>query len=164
MTEAPSRREQQREVRRQQILDAALAVFSQKGYQAANVSDVAAEAGVSQGTIYWYFDSKEDLLTAALLSYFGSFGEQAVASLEQYPSAAEKLRAPVEVENDFFDTGSLELARESEDGDNPYDTQTWQVSTSDELKRVDDLSAVNKERKSGSDDNPYDTVVTRKGW
>ncbi len=93
MTEAPSKRELQREERRGQILDAALTVFSQKGYHATNVSDVAAQAGVSQGTIYWYFDSKEELFTAAMLSVFVEFGQETVASLEAYETASEKLRA-----------------------------------------------------------------------
>ncbi len=74
MTGAPSKREQLREERRQQIIDAALAVFTQKGFHAANVSDVAAQAGVSQGTIYWYFESKEELLMAALLSLWSGTG------------------------------------------------------------------------------------------
>ena len=93
MTEAPSKRELQREERRGQILDAALTVFSQKGYHATNVSDVAAQAGVSQGTIYWYFDSKEELFTAAMLSVFVDFGQEAVASVEACETASEKLRA-----------------------------------------------------------------------
>jgi len=53
MIKAPDKREQKREERRQQIIQAALRVFTQKGYNAANVSDVAAQASVSQGTIYW---------------------------------------------------------------------------------------------------------------
>jgi AcrR family transcriptional regulator len=96
MTEPQSRRDRQRKERRQQILDASLAIFSRKGFHAANVSDVAAEAGVSQGTIYWYFDSKEDLLTAALLSYSEGFGEQAFAALDECPTASEKLRSMAE--------------------------------------------------------------------
>ncbi len=93
MTETLSKREQLREERRRQILDAALVVFTQKGFHAANVSDVAAQAGVSQGTIYWYFDSKEELLTAALLSFFAQFGEQTMAALGQCHTASDKLRA-----------------------------------------------------------------------
>lgn len=93
MTEAPSKREQLKEERRWQILEAALAVFSQKGYHAANVSDVAAQAGVSQGTIYWYFESKEELFQAAILFAFADFGEAALGGLDQYPTATEKLRA-----------------------------------------------------------------------
>jgi AcrR family transcriptional regulator len=93
MTESPSKRELQREERRSQILDAALTVFSSKGFHATNVSDVAAQAGVSQGTIYWYFDSKEELFTAAMLSVFADFGQEALASLEMCETASEKLRA-----------------------------------------------------------------------
>ena len=59
MSEAPSKREQMREERRKQILDSALAVFSQRGFHASNVSDVAAHAGVSQGTIYWYSKARK---------------------------------------------------------------------------------------------------------
>lgn len=93
MSETPSKRELQRQERRQQILAAALAVFSERGFHGANVSDVAAAAGVSQGTIYWYFDSKEELLTAAILSYFQQFEQDTLAGLEGYETAADKLRA-----------------------------------------------------------------------
>ena len=93
MSETPSKRELQRQERRQQILEAALAVFSERGFHGANVSDVAAAAGVSQGTIYWYFDSKEELLTAAILSYFARFEQDTLAGLEGYETAADKLRA-----------------------------------------------------------------------
>jgi AcrR family transcriptional regulator len=96
MTEELSRKEQMRQERRQQILQAALTVFSSKGFHAANVSDVAAEAGVSQGTIYWYFESKDELFQAALLSAFGSFGEESVAHLADHPTATGKLQALAE--------------------------------------------------------------------
>lgn len=92
MGEASSKREQLRQERREQILKAALTVFGQKGFHAANVSDVAARAGVSQGTIYWYFDSKEELLTAALLSFFAGFEEEMLSGLQAEGSAAGKLR------------------------------------------------------------------------
>jgi AcrR family transcriptional regulator len=93
MSETPSKRELQRQERRQQILEAALAVFSERGFHGANVSDVAAAAGVSQGTIYWYFDSKEELLTAAILSYFMQFEQDTLAGLGGHETAAGKLRA-----------------------------------------------------------------------
>lgn len=93
MTEAPTKREQAKEERRGQILEAALAVFSEKGYHATNVSDVAARAGVSQGTIYWYFDSKDELFEAAVLSFFDQFGAEAVVGILEQETATEKLRA-----------------------------------------------------------------------
>jgi AcrR family transcriptional regulator len=101
MTGTPSKREQLREERRQQIIDAALFVFTQKGFHAANVSDVAAQAGVSQGTIYWYFESKEELLMAALLSFVEGIGEQAVEAMGQSTSASEKLRVLARTMADF---------------------------------------------------------------
>ncbi len=92
MSEAASKREQMREVRRSQILTSALVVFSQKGFHAANVSDVAAHAGVSQGTIYWYFDSKEELFDAAIMEYFADFGTEMLSALEGGGTASGKLR------------------------------------------------------------------------
>lgn len=96
MTDIPSKRVLQREERRQQILDAALTVFSGKGFHATNVSDVAAEAGVSQGTIYWYFESKEELFHAALLSAFMDLGEGILGSLAECSTATDKVLALTE--------------------------------------------------------------------
>ena len=50
------------EARRTQIIDAAARVFAEKGFQRATTREIAAAAGVSEGTIYNYFDSKADLL------------------------------------------------------------------------------------------------------
>ena len=101
MTETSSKREKQKEERRKQILEAALLVFSQRGFHATNVSDVAAQAGVSQGTIYWYFESKEELFTAALLSFFEDFEQEMVTTLDACESASEKLRALGKSMEDF---------------------------------------------------------------
>lgn len=47
--------------RKQAILDAALSVFAERGFEAARLDDVAARAGVAKGTLYLYFDDKEKL-------------------------------------------------------------------------------------------------------
>lgn len=57
-------KEQMTEARRTQILMGAAQVFSQKGYHKATTKEVAQAAGVSEGTIYNYFNSKRDLLVA----------------------------------------------------------------------------------------------------
>jgi AcrR family transcriptional regulator len=67
MTEQQSKRTRRRlprEQREAQILDAATRVFASKGFRAATTREIAAEAGISEGTIYNYFDSKYDLLIA----------------------------------------------------------------------------------------------------
>jgi len=57
-----SKKEELVQKRSMQILEAAARVFAQKGYHAATTKEIAAQAGVSEGTIYNYFQSKEDLL------------------------------------------------------------------------------------------------------
>ncbi len=57
---------QMAEARRAQILDAAVTVFAEKGFHRATTKEVAKVAGVSPGTIYNYFDSKEDLLVGII--------------------------------------------------------------------------------------------------
>jgi AcrR family transcriptional regulator len=52
------------EDRREQIAEAAMRVFAQKGYMRATNKDIAREAGITTGLIYHYFDSKEALLKA----------------------------------------------------------------------------------------------------
>src|SRR5215210_8358852 len=52
--------------RREQILEAATRVFAGKGFRRATTKEVAREAGVSEGTIYNYFDDKDALLVAIL--------------------------------------------------------------------------------------------------
>ena len=54
-------RKQQAQARRQAILEAALSVFAARGYEAARLDDVAAQAGVAKGTLYLYFKDKQDL-------------------------------------------------------------------------------------------------------
>ncbi len=71
------------EDRREQIVNAALRVFAQKGYSKATNKDIAREAGITTGLIYYYFDSKEALLHAILeehspLKLLSSFPPQAL--------------------------------------------------------------------------------------
>ena len=66
----PEQSQQIREQRRTQIVAAALKLFAEKGLHDTKVSEIAAQAGVSQGTVYWYFDSKEELFEATFMSQF----------------------------------------------------------------------------------------------
>ena len=62
-------RKEQAQLRRRQIIDAALRVFAEKGYDRASVKDISEAAGTSQGLMYHYFRSKEELLAAVLESH-----------------------------------------------------------------------------------------------
>ena len=54
------------EERKDQILEAATRVFTQRGFDDARMDDIVAESGLSKGAIYWYFDSKEAIIVAIL--------------------------------------------------------------------------------------------------
>ncbi|WP_027468246.1 TetR/AcrR family transcriptional regulator [Deefgea rivuli] len=51
---------------KQELVDVATALFRQKGYSATSVSDIVAACGISKGSLYHHFDSKEALAVAAL--------------------------------------------------------------------------------------------------
>lgn len=55
-----------RAVREQQMLDAAVRIFGQRGYMAASMDEIAELAGVSKPLVYLYLNSKEDLFTACI--------------------------------------------------------------------------------------------------
>ena len=59
---APKVSEQYMEERRNQILDAAVATFSRKGFHQATIEDIRLEAGLSRGAVYHYFKTKEDII------------------------------------------------------------------------------------------------------
>jgi len=60
------KRERRKEARPGELLDAALDLFVEKGFAATRVEEVAARAGVSKGTLFLYFQSKEDLFKAVV--------------------------------------------------------------------------------------------------
>lgn len=62
------------EVRQNQILSAAIGEFVARGYEAASVSNIAKEAGMSKGNVYVHFPSKEALFEALLLRLLGRAG------------------------------------------------------------------------------------------
>jgi AcrR family transcriptional regulator len=78
-------RQRRKEARPQELLDAALALFVEKGFAATRAEEVAKRAGVSKGTLYLYYPSKEELFKAVVrrnlssliaegLEVAGSFG------------------------------------------------------------------------------------------
>ncbi|KMY51169.1 TetR/AcrR family transcriptional regulator [Peribacillus loiseleuriae] len=74
-----------------QIIDAAVVVIAQNGYHQAQVSKIAKQAGVADGTIYLYFKNKEDILISLFYEKMGYFVEQIEDEIKETMSAAEKL-------------------------------------------------------------------------
>jgi len=77
--EATSRSEAMESAKRRQILDGARAVFLAQGFDAASMGEIARVAGVSKGTLYVYFDSKERLFEEIVHGQCRSQAEQVFA-------------------------------------------------------------------------------------
>lgn len=78
-TSRPLRWERRPDARPSEILEAALRVFSERGYRATRLEEVGEAAGVTKGTIYHYFTNKEELLLRAIEHYH----EQAFGRLSE---------------------------------------------------------------------------------
>jgi len=86
----PKIAEQTRAARRDQIVVAALACFAQTGYYATTMADVAAQAGVSKGTPYLYFESKEALFIALHEEWDCGLADRVNAAIATLPEAARR--------------------------------------------------------------------------
>ncbi|MFC4776902.1 TetR/AcrR family transcriptional regulator [Paenibacillus sp. GCM10023252] len=79
------------------ILSAAVKVFAETGYHGSQVSKIAKEAGVADGTIYLYFKNKEDILVSLFRDRLGELVGKFQESVEQSATAPEALRRICEI-------------------------------------------------------------------
>lgn len=79
-----------------QIIDAAVIAIAENGYHQAQVSKIAKQAGVADGTIYLYFKNKEDILISLFEEKMGYFVEKIEEKIAGKESAAEKLLMMIE--------------------------------------------------------------------
>lgn len=74
-----------------QIIDAAVEVIAENGYHQSQVSKIAKQAGVADGTIYLYFKNKEDILISLFKEKMGQFIERMEEEVKEKTTAKEKL-------------------------------------------------------------------------
>ena len=92
MTEPEStRRQRRKEARPAELAAAALSLFIEKGFAATRLDEVAARAGVSKGTLYMYFDSKEALFKSVIEEGVVPIFEEFEARLEILGDDPERL-------------------------------------------------------------------------
>jgi AcrR family transcriptional regulator len=82
------RRAEARGTARERLLDAAAQVFTERGYRAASVEDIAAAAGVTKGAVYWNFQGKEDLFFALIDERVDRRARELMGVTEQAPREA----------------------------------------------------------------------------
>ncbi|MBN1173869.1 MAG: TetR/AcrR family transcriptional regulator [Micromonosporaceae bacterium] len=115
--------EAHRAARRQQILDAARACFTRRGFHATTMQDVIAEAGLSVGAVYRYFKGKDELIEAIANGYVERLRAQIMPLIEVDLPLEESMRATVE----FLDEVAI-----GEDGPLRLALQVWAEAVRDE--------------------------------
>lgn len=89
--------------RREELIDAAAGIFLDKGYHATSVQDIAEVLGILKGSVYYYIDSKEDLLFEIVQSQ--------VAANDARIRQANRAASPLEAIRVFFHLAVLDHAR-----------------------------------------------------
>ncbi len=89
--DTPQSHQRRKEARPAELTAAALALFVERGYAATRLEDVAARAGVSKGTLYLYFDNKEELFKAVIREGIVPVIEIGEALLDTFRDDPERL-------------------------------------------------------------------------
>ncbi|MFH1242104.1 MAG: TetR/AcrR family transcriptional regulator [Pseudomonadota bacterium] len=96
------RREREKLRQRQEMLAAALDLFSQKGYHNVSMHEIAEKAEFAIGTLYKFFQNKEDLYKALVLEQCDKFHDALVRAFQKSDDEIEKLRNYVRTKGELF--------------------------------------------------------------
>ncbi len=93
VTGPASTRQRRKQARPQELLIAALDLFVERGFKATRSEDVAARAGVSKGTLYLYYPSKEELLKAVVRENLGALIDEGADIVGGFEGDTQQLLA-----------------------------------------------------------------------
>ena len=96
------RREREKLRQRQEMLAAGLDLFSRKGYHNVSMHEIAAQAEFAIGTLYKFFQNKEELYKALVLELCAEFEDSIMRAIEQPQDEVEKLRSYVRAKTEVF--------------------------------------------------------------
>lgn len=96
MPKTPERNNEIRELSRQKIRDAALHQFARKGLFATRIQDIAKEAGISQGLLYRYYSSKDEIFTDLVEAALDKINEASMQMQKMDMKADKKLELALE--------------------------------------------------------------------
>jgi len=109
-TEKLPRREREKLRQRQEMLAAAFELFSQKGYHNVSMHEIAGKAEFAIGTLYKFFENKEDLYKALVLEQCDKFEDAVTRAIGEGDDEIEKLRNYVRTKGERF-RGNLPFVR-----------------------------------------------------
>lgn len=90
------------DMRRREILTAAIKVFGKKGFAATCVEDIADAAKIAKGTVYLYFDSKEEIYASAVQMAVAQLHGIAAESIRSVSGVRERLSVAIGVRMEFW--------------------------------------------------------------
>jgi len=97
-----SRREREKLIQRQEMLAAAIELFSEKGYHNVSMQEIAGKAEFAVGTLYKFFKNKEDLYSALMVERADKFHDALTDAIEEADDEIEKLRNYVKTKGKVF--------------------------------------------------------------
>lgn len=97
-----SRKEREYRRHRQEILEAALELFSEKGFHNVSMNEIAQKAEFAVGTMYKFFENKEDLYKALVLEQADKFHRALTAAIEGPGNEIERIRNYVKAKGEVF--------------------------------------------------------------
>ena len=119
---AQSKRQQQADARREQLLDVALDLFSSQGFDATSTQQIATAAGVTQGLVFHYFGSKAGLYEQIVRETLDRLATRIIAADAARPpntSARDRVRATLLVYLDHIASHPRAWASPLVDGEEP---------------------------------------------
>ena len=96
------RRERERLIHRKQILDTALDLFSEKGYHSVSMHEIARQAEFAIGTLYKFFNNKEDLYKALIMEQSEEFHEVMNEAIDISGDEIKRIRNYIKVKGEVF--------------------------------------------------------------
>ena len=121
---------------RTRILEAALRVFRERGFEKATMREIATEAGVAVGAAYYYFDSKDALVMAFYERAQGEMHAEIEAALDNAKSLEDRLRAIISAKFNYFQPnrkllGALSSHSDPEHPLSPFSDETAAIRNQD---------------------------------
>ena len=121
---------------RTRILEAALRVFRERGFEKATMREIATEAGVAVGAAYYYFDSKDALVMAFYERAQGEMHAEIEAALDNAKTLEDRLRAIISAKFNYFQPnrkllGALSSHSDPEHPLSPFSDETAAIRNQD---------------------------------
>lgn len=146
---------------KKKILETARSLFAENGYHETSMATIARETGIGKGTLYWHFNSKEDLFKELIMDEGQALFEKTRALAEGEKSVEESIFSYIKLKVDFFE-GHRDLARIVINNSNLISQEIRDKVLAKRKEMIENLSKIVErgiEEGIFRDTNPRDTAI-----